>query len=111
MKDKKGENVKDEGRKGEEKEGRRKKIKKGERKWGKGKKMGKGEEKGSLNAKYGRIKAKRPKWESKNDVSQEGEKYHFQKGGGINIVFGPKYRPLLFYVWYSFIPTSVFTTA
>jgi hypothetical protein len=26
---------------------------------------------------------------------REGEKYHFQKGGGgINIVFGPKYRPL-----------------
>ncbi len=28
-------------------------------------------------------------------MSREGEKYHFQKGGGINIVFGPKYRPLL----------------
>jgi hypothetical protein len=28
-------------------------------------------------------------------VSREGEKYNFQKGGGgINIVFGPKYRPL-----------------
>ncbi len=26
-------------------------------------------------------------------MSREGEKYHFQKG--INIVFGPKYRPLL----------------
>jgi hypothetical protein len=26
----------------------------------------------------------------------EGKKYNFQKGGGgINIVFGPKYRPLL----------------
>jgi hypothetical protein len=27
---------------------------------------------------------------------ERGKKYHFQKGGGgINIVFGPKYRPLL----------------
>jgi hypothetical protein len=26
---------------------------------------------------------------------ERGKKYHFQKGGGgINIVFGPKYRPL-----------------
>jgi hypothetical protein len=31
----------------------------------------------------------------KNRLSREGEKYHFQRGGGINIVFGPKYRPLL----------------
>jgi hypothetical protein len=35
-----------------------------------------------------------------HDESQEmtcrerGKKYHFQKGGGINIVFGLKYRPL-----------------
>jgi hypothetical protein len=29
-------------------------------------------------------------------MSREGEKYNFQKGGGINIVFGPKYRPLNF---------------
>jgi hypothetical protein len=33
-------------------------------------------------------------------VLREGEKYHFQKGGGvgegINIVFGQKYRPLGF---------------
>jgi hypothetical protein len=28
-------------------------------------------------------------------MSQEGEKYHFWKGGGgINIVFGPQYKPL-----------------
>ncbi len=26
---------------------------------------------------------------------QEGEKFHFRKGGGINIIFWPKYRPLL----------------
>jgi hypothetical protein len=26
-------------------------------------------------------------------VSREGENYHFEKGGGINTVFGPKYRP------------------
>jgi hypothetical protein len=26
---------------------------------------------------------------------KRGKKYHFQKGGGINIVFRPKYRPLL----------------
>jgi hypothetical protein len=44
--------------------------------------------------KKGRIKAKKPRWKLKNDESKEGEKYHFQKGGGINIVFGPKYRPL-----------------
>jgi hypothetical protein len=25
---------------------------------------------------------------------ERGKKYHFQKGGGINIIFGPKYRPL-----------------
>jgi hypothetical protein len=25
----------------------------------------------------------------------EGKKYHFQKGGGINIVSGPKHRPLV----------------
>jgi hypothetical protein len=35
--------------------------------------------------------------ELKNNVSREGEK-HFRKRGGINIVFGPKYRPLLFTV-------------
>jgi hypothetical protein len=30
----------------------------------------------------------------KKGMSQEGEKYPFWKGrGGINIVFGPKYRP------------------
>jgi hypothetical protein len=42
-----------------------------------------------------KIKVKRAQEESKNDVSQEGLKYHFQKGKqGINIVFGAKYRPL-----------------
>jgi hypothetical protein len=30
---------------------------------------------------------------SKKSVSGEGEKYNFPKGG-INIIFGPKYRPL-----------------
>jgi hypothetical protein len=31
----------------------------------------------------------------KKDVSREGEKISFSEGGGgINIVFGPKYRPL-----------------
>ncbi len=25
-------------------------------------------------------KKKKPRWTSKNDVSQEGEKYHFQEG-------------------------------
>ncbi len=29
-----------------------------------------------------------------NDVLQKGEKYHFQEGGGITIVFGLKYKPL-----------------
>ncbi len=29
--------------------------------------------------------------ESKNDMLREGEKYNFQRGGGINIVFGAKY--------------------
>jgi hypothetical protein len=29
----------------------------------------------------------------KNDALQEEEKHHFRKGGGINIVFRPKYRP------------------
>ncbi len=28
-------------------------------------------------------------------MSEEGGKYQFRKGGGINIVFGPKYRPLV----------------
>jgi hypothetical protein len=32
--------------------------------------------------------------ESNNDVSQEGEKYHFRKGAGIDFVPRPKYRPL-----------------
>jgi hypothetical protein len=31
---------------------------------------------------------------------ERGKKYHFQKGGGINIVFGPKYRPLGRYIDY-----------
>jgi hypothetical protein len=31
----------------------------------------------------------------KTTCRERGKKYHFQKGGGINIVFGPKYRPLL----------------
>jgi hypothetical protein len=39
----------------------------------------------------------------KNDVSREGKKYHFQKGG-INIVFGLKYRPLGLQIPY-LIPT------
>jgi hypothetical protein len=31
----------------------------------------------------------------KTKCRERGKKYHFQKGGGgINIVFGPKYRPL-----------------
>jgi hypothetical protein len=30
----------------------------------------------------------------KTTCRKRGKKYHFQKGGGINIVFGPKYRPL-----------------
>jgi hypothetical protein len=29
----------------------------------------------------------------KNDMSPEGEKYPFQKGGGIKIVFGPNIFP------------------
>jgi hypothetical protein len=34
----------------------------------------------------------------KTKCRERGKKYHFQKGGGggINIVFGPKYRPLKF---------------
>jgi hypothetical protein len=36
--------------------------------------MRKREEKGKINAKQGRIKAKRPQWESKNDMSRKGEK-------------------------------------
>jgi hypothetical protein len=42
----------------------------------------------------GNITAKRAQQESKNDVSQEGEKYHFQKGREINIVFRSRYRPM-----------------
>ncbi len=30
----------------------------------------------------------------KTTCRERGKKYHFQKGGGINIIFGPKYRPL-----------------
>jgi hypothetical protein len=39
-----------------------------------GKKMRKGAVKGIIIAKLGRIKAKRPQWELKNDMSQKGEK-------------------------------------
>ncbi len=31
----------------------------------------------------------------KRTCRQRGKKYHFQRGGGINIVFRPKYRPLV----------------
>jgi hypothetical protein len=44
--------------------------------------MRKGEVNGENNCKKGRIKAKRPRWESKNDVSREGEKISFSEGGG-----------------------------
>jgi hypothetical protein len=30
----------------------------------------------------------------KTTCRERGEKYHFQRGGGINILFRPKYRPL-----------------
>jgi hypothetical protein len=30
----------------------------------------------------------------KTTCRERGKKYHFQKGEGIIIVFGPKYRPL-----------------
>jgi hypothetical protein len=30
-----------------------------------------------------------------NNLSREGGKYHFQKGGGNKYNFGPKYRPLV----------------
>jgi hypothetical protein len=32
-------------------------------------------------------------------VSREGKKYHCQKEGGVNIVFGPKYGPLTGSLW------------
>jgi hypothetical protein len=36
----------------------------------------------------------------KTTCRERGEKYHFQKGGGgINIVFGLKYRPLCLIFW------------
>jgi hypothetical protein len=35
----------------------------------------------------------------KIDMLGEGENYHFQKGGRINIVFGPKHRPLILVRW------------
>ncbi len=31
---------------------------------------------------------------SRKTCRERGKKSHFQKDGGINIVFGPKYRPL-----------------
>jgi hypothetical protein len=34
----------------------------------------------------------------KTTCPERGKKYNFQKGGGINIVFGPKYRPLVTYL-------------
>jgi hypothetical protein len=38
----------------------------------------------------------------KTTCREKGKKYHFQKGGGINIIFGPKYKPL--YQTFSEIP-------
>ncbi len=45
----------------------------------------------------------------KTTCRKRGKKYHFQKGGGINIIFGPKYRPLFsFSKNYIFISCDMF---
>jgi hypothetical protein len=44
-------------------------------------------------------------------VSQRGKKYHFQKGEGINIISGPKYRPLLPVGNFLTFPTRVILAA
>jgi hypothetical protein len=36
----------------------------------------------------------RQKGSKKTTYRERGKKYHFQKGGGVNVFFGPKYRPL-----------------
>ncbi len=36
----------------------------------------------------------------KTTCCERGKKYYFQKGGGINIVFRPKYRPLMLHKMY-----------
>jgi hypothetical protein len=76
------------------------KRKKRERKRDKGKEKGKKEkEKAKIRSK--RVKEVQNREElrtnkhdrSRKTTSQEGEKYHFQKGPrGIHIAFGPKYR-------------------
>jgi hypothetical protein len=43
-----------------------------------------------------RQKIKKSKRVKKSMCRQRGEKFIFGKGGGINIVFGPKYRPLCY---------------
>jgi hypothetical protein len=35
------------------------------------------------------------RWDSKNNMLLEGENISLSRVGGINIVFGPKYRPLV----------------
>jgi hypothetical protein len=40
------------------------------------------------------LRQKGQNWSRKTTCHKRGKKYHFQKEGGINNVFGPKYRPL-----------------
>ncbi len=80
--EKKGENVKEKGRKGKEK----------------GRKGKENEKRGSKRVKEMQkreeLRKKGYDGSRKTTCCERGKKYHFQKGGGINIVFGPKYRPL-----------------
>jgi hypothetical protein len=68
-KNKKGENVKEKGRKGEEK------VRKGKENENRGGKRVKSMQN------MEELRQKRPKWESKNDVSREGKKISFSEGG------------------------------
>jgi hypothetical protein len=79
---KKGEDIKEKEERGKEKE-----------KEGRGKKERNGEVKVKVNAKWERIKEKgNDRW----------------GGGGINVILGPKYKPLLSYVLFFFSRSSFF---
>ena len=77
----KEENVKEKERKGKEK-GRR------------GEKDQRGRKTVKLMQNREQLRQKGHNSSRKTTCRERGKKYHFQKGGGINIVFGLKYRPL-----------------
>jgi hypothetical protein len=78
--EKKGENVKEKGRTGKENEK-------------------KGSKRVKLLQNREELRQKGHNGSRKTMCRTRGKKYHFQRGGGINIVFGPKYRPLIHNAW------------